>query len=210
MTDRIDSRVQFADDEETLRVAIDSVLAGKFGSLPVEAVEDSQDGNTVKLKATVKIPVQGPDGQTQWMELPEFHDVLAQHPGANGVTTTFPIKKGDTGTISFQGLGYSNWHQSGGVQNAVTTRNALSDGVFRPGGRAVPQKLKAVSKDSVQTRTDDKKSVHDVSHTAVTAIREEAAHQVNANAIQAQKGGASHVVDGKTIQNVAGKILLNC
>ena len=84
------------------------------------------------------------------------------------------------------------------------------DALFIPGVRSDPNKLKGVSQTSTQTRTDDKQTVHDVSHTAVTAVREQSAHQVNGSAVQSQKGGASHVVDGMTIQNVAGKILLNC
>lgn len=210
MSDQSDIREQLNDPEELLRTAIDSVLAGKFGSLPVMAVEDSKDGNTVKLKVLTKIPVQGPDGKTQWKELPEIEDVVAQHPGAGGITNTFPIKKGDVGTVSFQSKGISNWHESGGVQNATLARNSLSDGIFRMGSRAKPDKLKGVSKDSVQTRTDDKKSVHDVSHTAVSSVREDAAHQVNGQAVQSEKGGSKHVVDASTIQNTAGKILLNC
>lgn len=210
MSDQSDIREQLHDPEELLRTAIDSVIAGKFGSLPVMAVEDSKDGNTVKLKSLVKIPVQGPDGQTKWMELPEIEDVVQQHPGAGGITKTFPTKEGDVGTVSFQSKGISHWHESGGVQNATLGRNPLSDGIFRMGSRAKPDKLRGVSKDSVQTRTDDKKSVHDVSHTAVSSVREDAAHQVNGDAITAQKGKSQHSVDGSMIQQVTGMFLHNC
>ncbi len=82
------------------------------------------------------------------------------------------------------------------------------DAVFVPGVRSDPNKLKGVSPNSTQTRTDDKKSLHDISHTAITTIREFAVQQVNGAAIQSELKGARHVIDPKSILTLASKILL--
>ncbi len=83
-------------------------------------------------------------------------------------------------------------------------------GRFRPGARSDPRKLQGVSTTSAQTRTDDKKSLHDVSPTGITTIREGAAHQVNGMAVQTEVGSSQHHVDKQTIQQKTTKFLHNC
>lgn len=205
-----DLREAFFDEEETFRSIIDNALRGQITKLPVMAAEDSADGNTVKLKCALKLPEMQPDGSTKWIELPQFDDVIVKYPGAGGFSKTFPIKKGDEGWIHFGSRGISGWHDKGGIQPAVITRSALSDGSFEMGGRSKPKALKGVSKGSTQTRTDDKQSVSDVSNNAVTQVRGKSAHQANDQGVLSQREGATHFVDAKTIQNVAGKVLLNC
>lgn len=212
MADRsIDVRERFADETELLETVVDGVLARLPKAGPVTLAEDSQDGHTAKLQPTTKAVIRKPDGTTEEVSLPIVPDVPVHFMGGGGITTTYGLKQGNEGFSVPAALGIDGWHQNGGVQSAGDTRqHAMWDAFFIPGVRSDPNKLKGVSPTSTQTRTDDKQTVHDVSHTAVTAVREQSAHQVNGGAVQSQKGGTSHVVDGMTIQNVAGKILLNC
>lgn len=205
-----DIRSGSADFEELLRSAIDNALAGRLTHLPVKVVEDSKDGNTAKVKCALKLPKMNGDGSVEWVELPEFDDCIVRFQGAGGFSSTHPIKKDDEGWITFGSRGISNWHEKGDVQPSVEARGPLSDAMFHPGSRSKPNRLQGVSKDSAQTRTDDKKSLSDVSNTAVTHIRENSAHQTNGQGVLSQHQGSTHFVDASTIQNVAGKILLNC
>lgn len=206
----IDIRTRSDDWTELLDTLKDSILGNLRISMPVRLVEDS-DGHTVKLQPLIKGAQLMPDGTVKAVDLPAMPDIPINHHGGGGITVTHAHKKDDEGIALISHIGFDFWFQQGGVQTPGDTRpQALSDAFYVPGVRNIPRKLQGVSSSSTQTRTDDKQTVHDVSHTAVTAVREDAAHQVNGMAVQSQKGGASHVVDGMTIQNVAGKILLNC
>lgn len=206
-----DIRERFDDVTELLETVADSVMARLPKGGPVTLTEDSEDGHTAKLQPTAKAVIRKIDGTTELVTLPVLPDIPIHFMGGGGITTTHALKKGDEGLTVQAALGIDGWHQQGGVQSPGDTRqHAPADAFLIPGVRSDPRKLKGVSKNSSQTRTDDKQTVHDVSHTAVTSVREDAAHQVNGMAVQSEKGGARHVVDAMTIQNVAGKILLNC
>lgn len=207
----IDLRERFADETEVLETVIDGVLARLPKAGPVMLSEDSQDGHTAKLQPTTKAVVRKPDGSTEEVPLPVVPDVPVHFMGGGGITTTYGLKQGNEGFSVPAALGIDGWHQNGGIQSSGDTRqHAMWDALFIPGVRSDPNKLKGVSPDSTQTRTDDKQSLHDVSHTAITTIREFAVQQVNGAAIQSELKGARHVIDPKSILTLASKILLNC
>lgn len=205
-----DVRVGSADFEELLRTAIGNALAGTLTHLPVKVSEDSKDGNTAKVKCTIKVPKRNEDGSIEHVELPEFDDAIVRFQGAGGITQTHPIKAGDEGWITFGSRGISNWHEKGGIQPEVQHRGALSDAQFHPGSRSKPNKLKGVSKDSAQNRTDDKGTVADVGERGVTNVRKDAVHQTHADAVVAKKGQSQHAVNAGTIQQSTGMFLHNC
>lgn len=207
----IDIRERFEDLTEVLETVIDGVMSRLPKAGPVMLSEDSADGHTAKLQPTTKAIIRKIDGTTEEVMLPVLPDVPVHFMGGGGITTTYGLKRGNEGFNVPAALGIDGWHQQGGVQSPGDTRqHAHADTFFIPGVRSDPNKLKGVSGDAHETRTDDKQSLHTVSHTAVSAIRETSAHQVNGMAVQSQKGGTTHTVDATTIQNVAGKILLNC
>jgi len=212
MADRsIDIRERFEDQTELLETVVDGVLSRLPKAGPVTLAEDSKDGHTAKLQPTTKAVIRKPDGTTEEVTLPVIPDVPVHFMGGGGITTTFGLKSGNEGFSVPAALGIDGWHQQGGVQSAGDTRqHAMWDALFIPGVRSDPNKLKGVSSDSTQTRTDDKQTLHDVSHTAVTAIRESTAHQVNGNAVQSEKGGSQHAVDAQGVQQRGGKFLWNC
>lgn len=195
--------------EEVIRAAIQAERRSTWTVLPVKVTKDA-DGKTAMLQPTVKAQVRDTDGKIQNVDLPEIEGIV-HFAGGGGLTHTVPIKKDDEGFVVFASRAIDAWFQNGGSQAPVDARSHhLSDGMFVPGMRSMPRELKGISPDSVQTRTDDKKSVHDVSQTAITAIREAAAHQVNGTAIMAQIAATTHIVDGTAIQQVAKKFLHNC
>lgn len=207
----IDIRERFGDETELLETVIDRVFARLPKSGPVMLSEDSPDGHTAKLQPTTKALQRMPDGKTVEVALPVIPDVPVHFMGGGGITTTFALKAGNEGFSVPASLGIDGWHQQGGVQSPGDARqHAMWDAVFVPGVRSDPNKLKGVSPNSTQTRTDDKKSLHDVSHTAITAIREFAVQQINSGAIQSELKGARHIIDPKSILTLASKILLNC
>lgn len=212
MADRsIDIRERFEDQTELLETVVDAVFSRLPKGGPVMLSEDSKDGHTAQLQPTSKAIQRKPDGTTVEVTLPVIPDVPVHFMGGGGITTTFGLKAGNEGFSVPAALGIDGWHQQGGVQSPGDTRqHAMWDAVFVPGVRSDPNKLKGVSPDSTQTRTDDKKSLHDISHTAITTIREFAVQQVNGAAIQSELKGARHVIDPKSILTLASKILLNC
>lgn len=206
-----DIRERFADLTELLETVVDSVLARLPKAGPVTLSKDSEDGHTVEVQPATKAVQRNPDGTTQFLTLSPVPDLPVHFMGGNGIWSTFGLKQGNEGFIAPAALGIDGWHQQGGTQSPGDVRQQrIGDSFFVPGLRSDPNKLKGVSPEAQETRTADKQTLHSVSHTAVTAVREDSAHQVNGMAVQSQKGGASHVVDAMTIQNVAGKILLNC
>lgn len=229
-----DIRAAYSDNpEEMLRSVVEGLRKHMWsGGFPVIVTEDSEDGHTAKVKAAVKIPRLGEDGKVTYDELPVFEGIPVRFAGAGGLTHTHAIKKDDEGWISFGSRSIAEWHKNGGVQQPEDFRaHALSDASFHPGARSDPRKLQGVSKDSSQVRTDDKKSVHDVSHQAVSTTRtgddgNTALHQVNgqqliskltdalhlvtASGILNRKGGSEIQVLQQAISKVAPKIFMNC
>jgi hypothetical protein len=206
----MDPRFRFDDATEVLESLADDIQSRIRTAIPVTPTEDS-DGHTISLQPLTKLTRRKADGSLERTALPVLSDVPINHHGGGGITVTHPHKKGDEGVILVADRAIDAWHQNGGEQGAVDARmHSLSDGVYIPGIRSDPRKLKGVSTTSTQTRTDDKKSLHDISHTAITTIREEAAHQVNGKAIQSQKGSTTHTIDGTAIQQLAKKFLHNC
>lgn len=206
-----DLRERFPDPDEILETVKDAARQSIRSSIPVSLVEDSEDGHTVKLQPLIKAIVRKPDGSTVAVQLPELPDIPIHHIGGGGVTMTHAHKKGDEGWIVVSDYSIDAWHQQGGPQAPPDVlSHALSDAVYIPGVRSDPRKLKGVSKNSTQTRTEDKKSVHDVGEAGVTSVRGTSVARVDDETARLQKDGASTVLDGKTIQSVASKILMNC
>ncbi len=206
----MDPRFRFDDATEVLESLADDIQSRIRTAIPVRPTQTS-DGHTISLQPLTRATRRKADGTLEKAGLPVFSDVPINHHGGNGITTTHAHAPTDEGVYLVADRPIDAWHQNGGEQDAVDARmHSLSDGFYIPGVRSDPRKLKGVSTTSTQTRTDDKQTVHDVSHTAVTAVREQSAHQVNGMAVQSQKDGSSHVVDAKTIQHVASKILINC
>lgn len=157
----MDIRERYFDQEEQSRVLLDSLQARMWTALRVIVEEYDEKTQTVKLKAAHKVIQRSPEGKMEAVELPLFQDVPVNFPSGGGVTITLPLKKGDEGEIQFMSRSLDTWHQQGGTQTPIDmTMHSLSHGTFHPAGRSQPRKLKNVSKDSVQIRSDDDDAKH--------------------------------------------------
>lgn len=206
----MDPRFRFDDTTEVLESLADDIQSRIRTAIPVKPTQTS-DGHTISLQPLTMLTRRKADGSMEKTALPVLSDVPINHHGGGGITTTHAHTPSDEGVYLVADRAIDAWHQNGGEQGAVDARmHSLSDGVYIPGLRSDPRKLKGVSTNSTQTRTDDKQTLHDVSHTAVTAIRETAAHQVNGAAVQSEKGGSQHAVDAQGVQQRGSKFLWNC
>lgn len=197
------------DREEELRAAMESVLAGLHVAIPVRVQKDS-DGKTVSVRPTIKRRQIMPDGTSQDVEYPDLMG-LVRFASGGGLSDTHPVATDDEGLAIMSSLSFWNWREAGGTQSQVDSRrHDLSDAVYVSGIRSKPRDLQGISAASMQRRSDDKKTVHDTSHTGITSVREGAAHQVNGMAVQTEVGGTKHHVDAKTIVQAATKFLHNC
>ncbi|SDO51867.1 hypothetical protein SAMN05216360_12530 [Methylobacterium phyllostachyos] len=206
----MDQRTRSDDLTELMATWADNVLSRVRIAVPVKLVKDS-DGQTVEAQPQIQGLALQPDGTTKFIDLPSFADMPINSHGGGGITTTHAHKEGDEGLALMTQQAFEVWFQRGGIQQPGDVRmHALSDAFYVPGVRNQTRALKGVSTTSTQTRTDDKQTVLDVSHMALTSVRKDTAHQVNDNAVQSQKGSSSHVVDAQGIQSTGGKFFWNC
>lgn len=146
---------------ETIRVIVRGEMKGRHNALRV-IVEKDGDGHVLTAKAAIKATITTPEGKLKQVEYPPFVDVPVKYAGGGDVVTTHPVKKGDEGTMFFMSRAFDMFQQSGGVQVAIDGRaSSLSDGVFIPGGRSDPKKLRNVSDESHQVRSVDGKTTID-------------------------------------------------
>lgn len=173
----MDLRERWADNEEEHRTALEGRQAAIWTALPCKVVSYDADKQTCVLKSSIKSIERQPDGTTKQVELPEFQDVPVQFASGGKTVMTWPIQKDDECIVIFSSRAIDGWHQNGDVQGPTDARmHDLSDGMMIPGIRSQPRKLKKVSKDSVQMRSEDGEHVVDlhpekgITHTSKTAV----------------------------------------
>ena len=207
----MDQRARFDDFDELLETLRDAVQSKIRKASPVKLTEDSADGHTAELQILVQSVFRNADGSVELITPSPLSKIPTYFAGANGIVTTQALKAGDEGLIVGTDANFDFWHQQGDIQPPSDARqHTASDSVFLAGLRSDPNKLKGVSKNSTQTRTVDKSCLHDISHDAVTGIRDTSAHQVAKDAVKAEKGGSRHLVDAQGIQSEGGKFFWNC
>lgn len=159
----MDSRERVNEFPEMLESLADSRQSQMWTALPVIVEKDSEDGSKVTLKVAIKSSVRKSDGKIERKEMPLLEDVPIHFMGGGGATLTTPIKKGDEGLVVFASRSIDNWFQNGGVQQPFSARqHDLSDAMFIPGLRSEKRKLENYSKNTVQLRSDDGKTVVDM------------------------------------------------
>lgn len=185
--------------EDVARAVVEAERAQIHTSVPVKVVTDS-DGKTVRLQPTVKVPRRKDDGSMEYVQLPEIEAIVHQA-GGGDTALTIPIKADNEGFVSFGMAAFDAWRESGGVQQAVSTRtHQLSDGMFVPGIRSKPRDLPDISTEAAETRSDDGKHrtiTHPTNGVKVTVNGGKQVFDVNA------KTGQVEVVS-KTVTLAAG------
>ncbi len=206
----MDVRERWSDLSEAINAAMDGLRQSIFTAIPVKLAKDA-DGHVASLQPTIKAVRLKPDGTVDNVSFPQIEDAPIQFPSGGGITHTVPLKEGDEGMAIIASRPVDTWHQSGGEQPQIDARmHDLSDAHLFPGLRSTPKKLKGYSRDTAQTRTDDKQSLRDFGHYGMTDLRGSSAQRIDDSKIMAQKGGSRQVLDARTVQKTASKILLNC
>lgn len=155
----MDRRERFADDEETLRIALQGMRAAMWTALPgiiVSFNTDDPDNVTAVVQPAIKGVVQDKDGNYSAVNLPVLPDVPVVFPRGGGCTLTFPIAAGDECLVVFSSRCIDGWWQGGGIQLPMEPRmHDLSDGFAILGPQSKTAKIGNISKTAVQLRSDD-------------------------------------------------------
>lgn len=139
-----------------IKDAVSEEILAIWTNLPCEVVSYDPDAVTVEVKPLIRVPVRTPEGSIKMIEIPILQDVPVMFPCAGGFTITHPINVKDECVVSFSSRNIDLWWQSGGVQNPFDTRHHdLSDGFayFKPQSQA--KKIKNISTESLEIRSDD-------------------------------------------------------
>jgi Phage protein Gp138 N-terminal domain len=128
----------------------------------VVSVDTSREHVTVQPTISGMVKVQDANGNYSWQsqDFPTLSMVPIKWPSGGNWVMTFPIAKGDEGTVHFASRCIDNWWVGGGSQPALASNGAgslrmhdLSDGFYIPGGSSKPNFLNPVpSATSFQVR----------------------------------------------------------
>jgi hypothetical protein len=146
------------------RAALDGWQTGIWTALP--AILQSFDAAKITCVAqpAIKVTARQPDGSASPLTLPLCNDCPVIFPSGGGFVLTFPLTKGDEGTLLFASRCIDAWWQSGGVQPQAELRmHDLSDGFFLPGVFSQPRKPSAaVAANVAQLRSLDGQTLIEV------------------------------------------------
>ncbi len=133
-------------------------------AMPAVAKEDTKDGHTGQLQIALNATVIDGDGKKTNVPYPLIDDVPIHHHGGGKNVHTMPYAKGDEILAIMPSRPIDTWHQNGGTENnPIDARlHHLSDAMTLRGFRSDPRKIKNVSNESAQNRSEDGKHTHDV------------------------------------------------
>lgn len=151
-------------DEEAVTAAVLGHLSQIWFAMPSIAAEDTKDGHTGKLQIAVNGTVIDGNGKKSNQAYPLLDDVPIHHHGGGLNVHTMPMVKGDEILTIFTSRPHDTWHQSGGTDNnPIDARiHHMSDAFTIRGFRSNPRKIKNVSNESAQNRSEDGKHTHDL------------------------------------------------
>ncbi len=168
----MDRRERILDPEETLRSAIEAVLADVWTALPCQVQAVTNSGNTIEAQPAINGLVSQLDGTFKSIQMPKLVDVPILWQGGGGATWTFPIAKGDECLVIFASKCIDQWWK-GGFQiptgilgadgNPMNPANNppeyrmhnLSDGFALVGVRSKSRALASFNMTTARLRSDD-------------------------------------------------------
>ncbi|VVD29152.1 Gp138 family membrane-puncturing spike protein [Paraburkholderia dioscoreae] len=167
----MDSREQWDDPEEALRVAMEGMRSGLWTAEPgiIESVNFGSGSKdvTAVVQLAIKGVVHARDGSAQFVNKPLLVDVPVFFPRGGGCTLTFPVAAGDECLVVFSARCIDGWWQSGGVQAPMEPRmHDLSDGFAFVGFFSQVTKIGGISTASVQLRSNDGSTYVDLNPSA--------------------------------------------
>jgi len=144
------------DPTRTFKDMLNALKAGFWVALP--CVVDSYDSDKVTITAqpTIRIPMRKEDGTISMEEIPLLQDVPVMFTRGGGCVITHPINKGDECLVVFADRCIDLWWQNGDIQNPFDNRkHDLSDGFALFAPQSQPNRVKNISTEALQIRTED-------------------------------------------------------
>ncbi len=176
------------DPEETLRVAIESMLAGVWTALPCIVQSFNAVEWTISAQPTITARLPLPDGTWQMVKLPLLTDVPVVWLGGGGVTGIYPISPNDEALVVFSARCIDAWWAAGGVQDPPDLReHDLSDGFAFVGVRSRPRVFEPPA-GVAGLVTDDGQTFITLNPTT-KAVAAQASGGINLNGVLIDSGG---------------------
>lgn len=150
---------QFADLQYAMKQLIHAQIDRVWTALPASVVAWNYPA-TGKNTVTLRIGIMGEelqsDGSHKAVEMPQLLDVPVHYTGGGGLVITHPLAAGDEGMAMFSARPIDFWWQQGGAQpRGVRRRHSLSDAMFVPGLKSVPNTPPSISQTTTQIRSQD-------------------------------------------------------
>lgn len=158
----------FGLNSDAIIAAIQAALRGTFTSMPAIVSEDG-DGHTASAAPTINQLVRQDDGTMKQTPWPSLKTMPIHFAGGGLMVSTHPVKAKDEGILVFAARALDSWHQSGGPQNPIDARqHSASDGFYLGGVKSDPNKIANYTPDTIQHRSLDGKTTHEVAPTSTT------------------------------------------
>jgi hypothetical protein len=137
----VDQRERTNDQEESMRLANDSLAQTLWCVMPVLVKEDSE-GHTVRLRPAIKAVQRNEQGQMEPVEMSWLGSCPVAFTQGGEFVITHPVKEKDEGIVVFADRNIDGWWKDGDVQPEIfMRRHHLSDGMYIPGVRSCPRAL---------------------------------------------------------------------
>lgn len=141
------------DDEENLRLALDSRLSDLWTTLPGIITSVNYENQTVSVQPTIQAVLTNLNGERENINLPLLVDVPFCIPKCQNFAITLPVKIGDECLVVFSSRCIDGWWQLGQVQKQIELRmHDLSDGFAMLAPTSLPKKLNNYSSENFQIR----------------------------------------------------------
>jgi len=152
----MDYRERIGDDEESLRMAFDSIQAQIWTALPAIVASVDFAKMTLSAQPTITGSILQKDGSKKVVNMPLLLDCPFTFPTAGGYSLTLPLKVGDEVLVVFASRCIDAWWQNGGIQNPIEHRmHDLSDGFAIIGTRSQVKLFANYNPDTAQLRNDN-------------------------------------------------------
>jgi hypothetical protein len=136
----MDRRERYANEEETLRIAMGALQSRLWTALPGIVQSYNPAKMTVEVLPTINAKVRKVDGTFGSLQMPLLLDCPVLWQGGGGATYTFPIQKGDECLVVFASRCIDAWWSSGAALDPPEVRmHNLSDGFAIVGVRSLPR-----------------------------------------------------------------------
>ncbi|WP_334469258.1 Gp138 family membrane-puncturing spike protein [Arsenophonus sp. PmNCSU2021_1] len=164
MTISVSERI--GDQQQLLKVFSHAISSQLRVAMPCIVQSFDASKVTCVVQPAIKGALTDSQGQVQSVNLPLLVDVPVIFPRGGGVTMTFPIKSGDECLVVFADRCIDFWWQNGVIQEAIDPRqHDLSDAFAFIGVQSQKQKIRQISTDAMQLRSDDGATYFEVNPT---------------------------------------------